>query len=162
MNTQPSFEQMLAENDGRIRYIASRYGGPGERDDMYQEILLQLWRSYESFSGHSSIGTWVYKVALNTANSFVKSRIKRNDLHHSISNQVAQQSEAEHTGCQADILTQFMDQLGDIDVGVLIMYLDGLKSEDIAEVLGISDNAVRSRIKRIKREFEQNFVGDES
>nr|WP_290444208.1 sigma-70 family RNA polymerase sigma factor [Pseudoalteromonas sp. XMcav2-N] len=153
---------MLTENDGRIRYIASRYGGPLERDDMYQEILLQLWRSYESFSGQSSIGTWVYKVALNTANTFVKTRIKHNDIKQSVSRHFGQQPQAEHAGCQADILNQFMDTLSDIDAGVLMMYLDGLKSEDITHVLGISDNAVRSRIKRIKREFEQNFVGDES
>ncbi|ALU45241.1 RNA polymerase sigma factor [Pseudoalteromonas rubra] len=162
MNTQHAFKQMLADNDGRIRYIADRYGGASDRDDMYQEILLQLWRSYESFSGHSSIGTWVYKVALNTANTFVKTRIKHNDIKQSVSRHSKQQPHAEQAGCQADILNQFMDKLSDIDAGVLMMYLDGLKSEDIAQVLGISDNAVRSRIKRIKREFEQNFVGDES
>jgi len=62
--------------------------------------------------------------------------------------------------CQADILNRFMDCLSDTDASLLMMYLDALSSNDIAEVLGISSNAVRSRIKRIKKEFETNYIGD--
>ena len=154
------FEQMIINNQGRIRYIASRYSHGGEFDDMYQEILLQLWRSFESFNGESKQETWVYKVALNTACTFVRAAVKQKEIKQSPLHQSTQEIQPEHENCQADILNRFMDGLSDIDASLLMLYLDGLSSDDSATVLGISSNAVRSRIKRIKNEFETNYIGD--
>ena len=64
--------------------------------------------------------------------------------------------------CQADILNAFMNTLNDIEASILMMYLDGLNSEDIAEVVGITANAVRVRVKRIKTTFENQYIGEES
>ncbi len=154
------FEQVIKNNQGRIRYIASRYCHDGEFDDMYQEILLQLWRSFESFQGDASRETWVYKVALNTACTFVKKAIKHKELKQSVSNKAANSTEPAQDNCQAEILNSFMNQLNDTDASILMMYLDGLSSDDCADVVGISASAVRSRIKRIKIEFENKYVGE--
>ncbi|RHW78059.1 RNA polymerase sigma factor [Colwellia sp. RSH04] len=154
------FEQVLTTNNGRIRYIASRYSHDGEFDDMYQEILLQLWRSFESFKGQASRETWVYKVALNTACTFVKKSLKNKDVKRFSLHQVIDNSEPAQDHCQAEILNNFMNQLSDIEASILMMYLDGLSSEECAEVVGISANAVRSRIKRIKIEFENQYIGE--
>lgn len=154
------FKQMIINNQGRIRYIASRYSHDGEFEDMYQEILLQLWRSFESFSGESKQETWVYKVALNTACTFVRAAVKQKEIKQSPLHQPTQELQPTQESCQADILNRFMDELSDTDASLLMMYLDGLSSDDSAKVLGISSNAVRSRIKRIKNEFETNYIGD--
>jgi len=154
------FEQVIINNQGRIRYIASRYCHDGEFDDMYQEILLQLWRSFESFQGNASRETWVYKVALNTACTFVSKSIKHKELKESVSNIAVNSSEPAQDNCQAEILNTFMNQLNDTDASILMMYLDGLSSDECAEVVGISASAVRSRIKRIKIEFENQYVGE--
>ncbi len=154
------FEQVIINNQGRIRYIASRYCHSGEFDDMYQEILLQLWRSFDSFDGQAQRETWVYKVALNTACTFVRSSIKHKEIKQSALHKVLTQSQPAQENCQADILNSFMNSLNDTDASILMMYLDGLSSEDSAEVAGISANAVRSRIKRIKNEFETQFIGE--
>lgn len=154
------FKQMIINNQGRIRYIASRYSHDGEFEDMYQEILLQLWRSFESFSGESKQETWVYKVALNTACTFVRAAVKQKEIKQSPLHQPMQELQPTQESCQADILNRFMDELSDTDASLLMMYLDGLSSDDSAKVLGISSNAVRSRIKRIKNEFETNYIGD--
>ena len=154
------FEQMIINNQGRIRYIASRYSHDGEFDDMYQEILLQLWRSFESFNGESKQETWVFKVALNTACTFVRAAVKQKEIKQSPLHQSMQELQPTQESCQADILNRFMDGLNDTDASLLMMYLDGLSSDDSATVLGISSNAVRSRIKRIKNEFETNYIGD--
>jgi RNA polymerase sigma-70 factor (ECF subfamily) len=154
------FEQVIINNQGRIRYIASRYCHSGEFDDMYQEILLQLWRSFDSFDGQAQRETWVYKVALNTACTFVRSSIKHKEIKQSALHKVLTQSQPAQENCQADILDSFMNSLNDTDASILMMYLDGLSSEDSAEVAGISANAVRSRIKRIKNEFETQFIGE--
>ena len=152
------FEQVIANNHGRISYIAHRYSHGSEFDDLYQEILMQLWRSFESFQGQAARETWVYKVALNTACSFVRSAVKDKEARLSQLQQVVSEAMPAQEQCQADILNAFMDSLNDVDASLLMMYLDGLSSEDSADVVGISSNAVRSRIKRIKREFEQRYI----
>ena len=153
------FKQMIELNEGRIRYIASRYSHEGEFDDMYQEILLQLWRSFESFKGNASRSTWVYKVALNTACTFVKQAVKHKDLKSLLANKTLSTAEPEQHNSQVEILNRFMNALNDTDASILMMYLDGFTSDESAEVIGISSNAVRSRIKRIKNEFENRYLG---
>lgn len=155
------FEQAIANNLGRIRYIASRYSRHDEMEDMYQDILLQLWRSFDSFNGHCAIETWIYKVALNTAMSFVRQSVKRRELQQALSGlfEAPPQSGQEH--CQADILNNFMNTLDDIDSTVLMMYLDGLSAADTAEVVGISTNGISARVSRMKTAFEQQYIGEE-
>ena len=159
---QDEFEQVIADNQGRIRYIASRYCQHNDFDDMYQEILMQLWKSFGTFKGHSSRETWLYKVALNTASTFVSKSIKRRELQQALLEVVRPEGVPGQENCQAEILNAFMNTLSDIDASILMMYLDGLTSEDIADVVGISANAVRVRVKRIKGTFEKQYIGEES
>lgn len=159
---QKEFEQVIANNQGRIRYIASRYCQHNDFEDVYQEILMQLWRSFASFKGNSSRETWLYKVALNTATTFVSKTIKRRELKQALAEVTRPEAQIGQENCQADILNTFMNKLSDIDASILMMYLDGLSSESIAEVVGITANAVRVRIKRIKTTFEDQYIGDES
>jgi RNA polymerase sigma-70 factor (ECF subfamily) len=159
---QKEFEQVIADNQGRIRYIASRYCQHNDFEDMYQEILMQLWRSFASFKGNSSRETWLYKVALNTATTFVGKTIKRRELRQALAKVAAPEEQIGQENCQADILNAFMNTLSDIEASILMMYLDGLTSENIAEVVGITANAVRVRIKRIKSTFEDQYIGEES
>ena len=154
------FEHMIINNQGRIRYIASRYCHVNEFEDMYQEILLQLWRSFESFDGKSKLETWVYKVALNTACTSVRSAVKDKEIQQSPLHKALEETLPTQEKCQADVLNQFMDSLNDTDASLLMMYLDGLTSDECANVVGITANAVRSRIKRIKQNFENQFIGD--
>jgi RNA polymerase sigma-70 factor (ECF subfamily) len=159
---QQEFEQVLAGNQGRIKYIASRYSQPHDFDDLYQEIVMQLWRSFASFKGHSSRETWLYQVALNTASTFVTKTIKHRELQQVLAQIVKPELAVTQENCQAEILNKFMNTLSDIDSSILMMYLDGLSSDEIASVVGISDNAVRLRIKRIKATFENEFIGEKS
>ena len=76
---QYSFEKTIVENAGRIRFIASRYANSDDIDDMYQEILLQLWRSIDSYEGNASVSTCVYKVAFNTAMTYVRKTVKQRE-----------------------------------------------------------------------------------
>ncbi len=151
------FEKMIGQNQGRIRYIASRYSHNNEFDDIYQEILLQLWRSFDSFDGQSQQSTWVYRVALNTACTFIRKASKETSSKQATPKELSDDANQQ---CQADILENFMDSLNDVDASILMMYLDGVSSDDTASVLGISNNAVRSRIKRIKQAFEQRYIED--
>ncbi len=158
---QYSFEKTIVENAGRIRFITSRYANSDDIDDMYQEILLQLWRSFDSYEGNASVSTWVYKVAFNTAMTYVRKTVKQRELSESIANMFANESQPGTENCQSEILREFVNQLGDTDATILMMYLDGLSAPEMADVVGISSNAVSVRVKRIKSAFEKQYIGDE-
>lgn len=154
------FDSVIENNQGRIRHIVTRYCTPDEFEDLYQEILLQLWRSFDSFKNNSSRETWLYKVALNTACTFISKNIKSRELDNTLSKLPIQDEQHGQESCQADILNNFMKTLGDIDANVLMMYLDGISSEGMAEVVGIKASAVRARIKRIKQSYEKQYIGE--
>ncbi|MCW8876116.1 MAG: sigma-70 family RNA polymerase sigma factor, partial [Kangiellaceae bacterium] len=156
------FEQVIRENHRRIRYIANRYAKASEADDVYQEILMQLWKSFESFSGEASRDTWLYRVALNTAVSFVRRTVKHGKIKEAV-NAVSLPAikHSVQDKCQAEILEKFMNSLGDIDANILMMYLDGMSIAEMAEVIGIKPNSITVRVKRIKLRFEEQYLGDE-
>lgn len=157
---QPTFERTIAENAGRIRFIASRYANKDDIEDMYQEILLQLWRSFDSFKGDASVSTWIYKVAFNTAMTYVRKTVKQRELNESVAALFKTDAQPASEHCQSELLKQFVHTLGDTDATILMMYLDGLPAADMAEVIGISANGVSARVKRIKTTFEQQYIGE--
>lgn len=73
------FEELIKQNLGRIRYIAKRYANNPDTEDLFQEILLQLWRSYDSFNEQSKAETWLYRVALNTAITSIRKSVKHRE-----------------------------------------------------------------------------------
>jgi RNA polymerase sigma-70 factor, ECF subfamily len=154
----PEFEQLIASNHPRIRRIAQRYAPSSGIDDLYQEILIQLWRSFKNFRGDSKVETWVYSVALNTAMTHARTFIKRK-AHETEMDVIASDKEIVPADrCQADLLTHFLNSLSEIDASVLMMYLDVLSAIEIAEVLGCSVNAVNIRINRLKQKFSDAYV----
>ena len=159
---QKEFAKVIADNQARIKYITSRYCQSNDYDDLYQEILMQLWRSFASFKGQSSRETWLYKVALNTASTFISKTIKHRELEQALTEVVSTEGGYGEEHSQAEILNTFMNTLTDIESSILMMYLDGFSSEQISDVIGITANAVRVRVKRIKSSFENQFIGDES
>jgi len=74
----PEFEELIEEHSGRIRAIAKRYADDGNVDDLYQEILEQLWRSFGSFQGNSKPETWIYRVGFNTSMTRLRKVVKQN------------------------------------------------------------------------------------
>ena len=98
------FEQMIIQNQGRIRYIAARYSHNGDTEDIYQEILLQLWRSFGTFDGRSKLETWVYKVALNTACTYVRSAVKQKEIKQSPLHFSTDETQPAQENCQAEVL----------------------------------------------------------
>ncbi len=158
----PTFEQIINQNIGRLRYIAKRYANDFDAEDVLQEILMQLWRSFESFKGDSSISTWMYRIALNTSISMVRKSVKQSKLQIQLQGIMSYEIQPGPESCQAEILENFMESLKDIDANILMMYLDGLSSQSISDVTGMASNTVSVRISRIKKLFESKYIGNES
>src|ERR1700676_5737036 len=78
------FEQLVREHNGRIRRIARRFAANGAVDDLVQDILTRLWRSFAGFRGDSRVESWIYRVALNAAMTHVTETVKVRDLHAAV------------------------------------------------------------------------------
>ncbi len=161
MTHEDTLLALLEDHEGALRGIAIAYAGAdGEEEDLYQEVLVQVWRSLPTFRGNSAAGTWLYRVALNTALTWRRKAAKRASRRStsapptdgtSVASQDSQRS-------QAAILTDFLSTLRGPDRSVLLLYMEGLSYDEIAEVTGLSVNAVGMRLHRMKQTFTERFV----
>jgi len=157
---EQKFLTLVRENDGRLRHICRVYARDVEaRKDLYQDMMFQLWRSLPSFAGASSIDTWVYRVALNTALTHTRRRSVRvetrlEDEHLETADLGAPLDAADETlelGEQSERLYAAIDRLGDVDRMLVTMYLDDRSYREMAEVIGISESHVGVKLHRIKK-----------
>jgi RNA polymerase sigma-70 factor (ECF subfamily) len=154
MNSQASdppldFEQLVREHSGRIRRIARRFAANGAVDDLVQDILTRLWRSYAGFRGDARVETWIYRVALNAAMTHQSEAVKARTLKAAVSARSAATEGAPGGASAASILSDFLSQLGD---------MDGLTADEMSGVLGITGNAINVRINRMKQKFNDAYV----
>ena len=152
------FDELIRQHGSRIRRIALRYASIGAVDDLMQDILVRLWRSYPSFRSDAKIETWIYRVALNAAMTYVKTSIRERQGRAALAAQSSRPAAARAGPGMADVLESFLQMLGDIDAATLMMYLDGLTADEMSKVLGISSNAVNVRVNRLKQKFSDAYV----
>jgi RNA polymerase sigma-70 factor (ECF subfamily) len=153
------FEQLIRLHGARIRRIASRYADSSSVDDLVQDILVRLWRSYPSFRSEAKIETWIYRVALNASMTHVRDSIRDRKGQAAMVTQSSSYSPASTaTASMGSILAGFLRRLGDIDASILMMYLDGLSADEMSAVLGISANAIGVRVNRLKQKFTELYV----
>jgi RNA polymerase sigma-70 factor (ECF subfamily) len=148
---------LLAVHGRALGRIARVYAGArGEQEDLYQEILLQLWRGLPAFRGDSAPGTWLYRVALNTALTW-----RRRALRHDeggVRGAPAPVARTTAPRSERAILDEFLGSLGPADRSILLLYMEGLSYQDIAAVTGLSAGAVGVRLHRMKHAFTGRYV----
>lgn len=146
-----AFTAMLEANAPALVRLARRYAGPEDWRDLLQEMHLQLWRGFGSFDGRSQLSTWVYRVALNTALSHVRKPLRE----HVPLEQVPERGDAGHPGDPMHVLDAFLATLDPVPRSVLLLDLEGMPREQVAEVLGLTPNAVAVRMTRLRQAFER-------
>jgi len=156
------FISVIKDNQNLIYKICYSYcSNPENRKDLQQEILLQLWNSFSKFDGRVKISTWIYRIAFNTAILFYRNDCKHNDKKVTIDASIISLSNLEDCSeLNEDIalLYHFIEQLGEMDKALMLLYLDDNKHKDIADILGISETNVATKISRIKKSLKENFV----
>ena len=163
-NTEPmtaadpqGFAAMLRENQAALARLARHYAGADEWQDLQQEMHLQLWRSFPAFDGRAQRSTWVYRVALNTALSHRRKPLRE----HQRLDPSMEPADPGSAGDAMAVLETFLATLDPVQRGVLLLDLEGLEREQIAEVLGLSPGAVAVRMTRLRQRFEAQFVGEQ-
>lgn len=156
--TQPQarFGELLERHRRIVFKVANTYGFHAEdRADLAQEIAAQLWRAYPGYDAAKPFSTWMYRIALNVAISHVRSTAHRS--RHSVPldqelHDIADDNGADHeTDQQVRALYRFIGQLDKLNRALLLLYLEDQSYRQIAEILGISETNVATKLSRLKQ-----------
>ena len=147
----------IIENDfGQILSRSSLYEseawGKEDQKDLYQEVLLQGWRSFQNFKGQSTFSTWLYKVALNTVLTFNKKNKRQEEIKQSVPTETVSAPSEHH-----EILYHVIRSLEEIDRMLITLHLDGYKNKEIAEITGMTTNHINVKLHRIKGNIVSAF-----
>ena len=143
----------LAAHKGILFKVVRAYAfEEADRQDLFQEIVIHVWRSVEAFRGESSVPTWIYRVALNAAIAWT-----RKEVRHQRGKQPLEGVEGLLTTAPSDgrdprveWLYQQIAALKDVDRSVALLLLDGFSYKEIAAIVGITESNVGVKINRIK------------
>lgn len=151
------FEQMLCRSR-RILYgvcLAFTDRQPANIDDLYQEIVANLWNGWPKFRGESDPTTWVYRIALNTAGIELRKRSRREWQGAHAIDQCLLDSLADVSDPRRVELYELIDLLPDYEKKLLFLYLDHLSYAQMAQIAGTSPNAVKQHLYRIRKKLIQ-------
>lgn len=163
---QREFEARIEEHRGIVFKIAASYcPDGGEREDLVQEICLQLWRSYPRYDPRRRFSTWMYRVALNTAISFARTRRVRErrvvPLEDSEAAETAETPRRQDRDERIAQLNRFLYGLAGLDRALVVLYLEERSYREISEVLGISETNVGTKLGRLKQRMRRELAADE-
>ena len=155
-NKKDRFLELMGENQRMVHHICRAYAkSHDDYQDLFQEIMLQLWRSFDSFKNNSKFSTWMYRVALNTSISIIRKskreapKVALEDVH-GLKMEPENNQEAE-----VKLLYGAISRLGKVDKAIILLYLEEHSYDEIAEILGISKSNVGVRINRTKAKLEK-------
>lgn len=158
MDKDSLFKQVLAENKDKIYRICCAYEtDTDERDDLYQQIMINIWKSLDKFEGRSALSTWIYRVAVNTSLMHVKSAVRRKsftapmDEHRVAVQDNTDTEEKIKTHEMTQKLYACINQLPEMDRLIISMVLEDVSYKEISEITGITVNNVGVKINRIKK-----------
>ncbi len=148
MQKEQEFVRIIKQHEGVIFKITTMYTNNGDdQKDLYQEVVYQLWKSFETFRAESKISTWMYRIALNTALTKLK-KSKRMGNSVSINRVVLEQTENYDPEFEErlKVLYAHIKQLNQIEKGLMLLLLEGKKYEEIAEITGLTPTNVGTKI----------------
>jgi RNA polymerase sigma-70 factor (ECF subfamily) len=127
--------------------------GPEDREDLFQETVYQLWRSFPSFAGRSAPGTWIYRVALHTAISALRRRSNAR-RHVPLEAERLEVAAASAEEDRSELLYRLLRKLSEVDRALVLLHLEDLSYREIGAVLGLSESNVGVKLNRIKAKLQ--------
>jgi len=160
-DTETQFTELLSRHRGIVLKVAATYcRNAADRDDVAQEIVVQLWRAFPKYDTTRTFSTWMYRIALNVAISFVRTKSMRD--RHTVALDETHDAE-DPSAAPADddervrLLYAFIDRLDELNRAMLLLYLDEHSYRDIAAILGITETNVATKISRLKQRFAREM-----
>jgi RNA polymerase sigma factor (sigma-70 family) len=158
---EEQFQSLIDEYKGIIYKVSNSYcWNTEDRKDLVQEIIFQLWISYSKFDSRYKLSTWIYRISLNVSISFYRKEKRRKHPITPLSEKIIDViKNDEQERMEADIATlyQFIDQFNKLDRALMILYLDSHSYREIADILGITETNVATKLNRIKTKLKHQF-----
>lgn len=149
-----AFEEVLENNKEKIYRICKIYAvSPIEPQDLFQEVVFQIWKSLPDFKGNSAIDTWVYKIALNVGQRSKLKLEKQNDKMVRLESILFTPAHADDPDQEEryQALRDCIDLLNESDQSLMVLYLEDLPYKKIALITGLSENHIAVKMKRIRQ-----------
>lgn len=143
-----------------FRVVHASASLPEDKNDLFQETLLQLWRSMPSFESRCKETTWMYRVGLNTARAWRRSEKRRRERQERIVSFAMIQEEGNEPNPLLEQLYEVIRKIPEAEASLLLLHLDGLSYQDIAEVLGVSESCVGVRLTRARKQLAERMKGE--
>ncbi|TWI81625.1 RNA polymerase sigma-70 factor (ECF subfamily) [Lacibacter cauensis] len=154
--TEQDFLLLVQEHQGIIRKVCHLYGrNDADRDDLYQEIVIQLWKAFGSFRGDAKISTWMYRIALNTAISNLRKQSRKVTLSFPefIPKDEAETYEEKLKEEKLQQMYAAIGRLTEVEKAIVMLYLEDKSYDEMEEILGIGNGALRVKMNRIKEKL---------
>jgi RNA polymerase sigma-70 factor (ECF subfamily) len=168
-NKEEQFKRIIDENRDRILRICRYYNSNSEdQKDMYQEILVNIWKSLDRFRGDSKLSTWVYRIAVNTSLNFNGKAYRNANLL--VDKDVQNLCELfddddvmlkERLESDLETLQIQLNLLSVIDKALITLMLEGLSTREIADIIGLTEPNVRVKIHRVKEQLRLQMKNNE-
>jgi len=158
------FNSLIEENKDRIFRICCCYvQNPEDRNDIYQESLMNIWKGLKTFRGDAAFSTWIYRITVNTALQFLSKQRGARKKTEQYSNLVKTEGEINEYDNHAEInlLHKCVSKLPLLDMIIISLVLEDMNSKDIAKITGLTNNNVRTRIHRSKVTLKKLMEGVE-
>ena len=155
--TQEEFVRQVQANQGIIQKICGLYGQTQpDREDLFQEIIVQLWKAVPKFQEQSRFSTWLYRVALNTAISdFRKKRRALPVIQTEVASLEIESELIDDKDERLKTLYAAISRLQEIDKAIVMLYLEDKSYDEMEDILGISASTLRVRMNRIKEKLRE-------
>lgn len=159
MANEATFTKLIQEHQALLFKVTSIYtDNKQDQEDLFQEVVYQLWKYFDSFRNESKITTWMYRVAMNTAITHLK-RNKRRPDSVPIAEVIVKQTEQKDTVYEERLrwLYQQLQELNTLDKGLIFLLLEGKSYQEISTITGLKPSNVGTRISRIKQKLKTNI-----
>lgn len=155
-NLEKDFMDMVRKNERIIYKVVSFYADIDQSvSDLYQEVVLNLWKAYPSFRGDSKVSTWIYRISLNTCITFFR-RSKRSISYTDL---VIDVSDIPDEDDNIKELYRLINKLGKIEKALVLLYLDEKSYKEISDITGLTVTNVATRLNRIKDKLKKMSNG---
>ncbi len=155
------FLSVIHSNKGILYKVVNSYcKNVEDRKDLVQEIIVQLWRSFDNYDNSFKHSTWIYRISLNVAISFYRKENIRKKIANPLTDSIFNFPNDDIIDNESDlgILKQMISQLNDLDKALMLLYLEEKSYKEMALIIGISESNVATKINRIKNNFKEKFI----
>ncbi|MBK9401947.1 MAG: sigma-70 family RNA polymerase sigma factor [Bacteroidetes bacterium] len=156
------FISVIKSHRGIIYKVSNSYcKNVEDRKDLVQEIIIQLWKSFDNYDENFKYSTWMYRIALNVAISFYRKENSRQKISYSLTDDIVNFPEYElapDRETELGILQKLISQLKDLDKALMLLYLEEKGHQEIAHIIGLSETNVATKISRIKKILKHKFT----